>query len=162
MVTSAAGWVATWIHRRRDVWPEPGAVYHDHGREGRERSDGERQRRRLDVAGPLTSAVGQQVEVVYDRDNPAKVEDARYRHRELLRMLGFAAGWWLIAPWVLEAAMPLAARVLAQAGPGEIWCSRTVKDLVAGAGFGVADRGIHTLKGVPDQWGPYVVERTGP
>jgi hypothetical protein len=46
--------------------------------------------------------VGQQVEVVYDRDDPAKVEDARYRHRELLRMLGVAAGWWLIVPWALR------------------------------------------------------------
>jgi class 3 adenylate cyclase len=59
-------------------------------------------------------------------------------------------------------AVHIAARVLAQAGPGEIWCSRTVKDLVAGAGFGFADRGTHTLKGVPDQWRLYAVERTGP
>ena len=59
--------------------------------------------------------VGQQVEVVYDRDDPAKVEDARYRHRELLRMLGFAAGWWLIAPWVLRQSLGL--RVRRQARP---------------------------------------------
>jgi len=52
--------------------------------------------------------------------------------------------------------------VLAQAGAGETWCSRTVKDLVAGAGFSFADRGTHTLKGVPDRWQLYAVELTEP
>ena len=37
-------------------------------------------------------------------------------------------------------------------------CSRTVKDLVAGAGFGFTDRGAHQLKGVPDSWQLYAVE----
>jgi class 3 adenylate cyclase len=54
-------------------------------------------------------------------------------------------------------AVHIAARVLAQAGPGEILCSRTVKDLVAGAGFGFTDRGTHKLKGVPDDWQLYAV-----
>jgi class 3 adenylate cyclase len=52
----------------------------------------------------------------------------------------------------------IAARVLGQAEAGEIVCSRTVKDLVAGAGFAFADRGTHRLKGVPDSWQLYVVE----
>jgi class 3 adenylate cyclase len=55
-------------------------------------------------------------------------------------------------------AVHIAARVLAQARAGEIWCSRTVKDLVAGAGFAFTDRGIHQLKGVPDQWQLFTVE----
>jgi class 3 adenylate cyclase len=55
-------------------------------------------------------------------------------------------------------AVHLAARVLAQAGAGEILCSRTVKDLVAGAGFAFTDRGTHRLKGVPDHWQLYAVE----
>jgi class 3 adenylate cyclase len=55
-------------------------------------------------------------------------------------------------------AVHIAARVLAQAGAGEIWCSRTVKDLVAGAGFAFADRGSHRLKGVPEPWQLYAVE----
>jgi class 3 adenylate cyclase len=55
-------------------------------------------------------------------------------------------------------AVHIAARVLAQAGAGEIVCSRTVKDLVAGAGFAFADRGTHRLKGVPDSWQLYAVE----
>jgi class 3 adenylate cyclase/pimeloyl-ACP methyl ester carboxylesterase len=55
-------------------------------------------------------------------------------------------------------AVHIAARVLAQAGAGEIVCSRTVKDLVAGAGFAFADRGTHKLKGVPDSWQLHAVE----
>ena len=59
-------------------------------------------------------------------------------------------------------AVHIAARVLAQAGAGEIVCSRTVKDLVAGAGFVFADRGTHRLKGVPDSWQLYAVEPAEP
>jgi hypothetical protein len=35
--------------------------------------------------------------------------------------------------------------------------SRTVKDLVVGSGFEFADRGMVTLKGVPDEWQVYAV-----
>ena len=55
-------------------------------------------------------------------------------------------------------AVHIAARVLAKAGAGEILCSRTVKDLVAGSGFAFAERGTHRLKGVPDSWQLYAVE----
>jgi class 3 adenylate cyclase len=46
----------------------------------------------------------------------------------------------------------IAARVAALAGSGELLTSRTVKDLVAGSNYAFASRGMHTLKGVPDQW----------
>lgn len=49
----------------------------------------------------------------------------------------------------------IASRVSALAGSGEILVSRTVKDLVAGSGLGFADRGMHALKGVPDEWQLY-------
>ena len=49
-------------------------------------------------------------------------------------------------------AVHVAARVMAHAEGNEILCSRTVKDLVAGSGFVFTDRGIHQLKGVPDDW----------
>jgi class 3 adenylate cyclase len=55
-------------------------------------------------------------------------------------------------------AVHIAARVLAQAKAGEVLCSRTVKDLVAGARFGFTDRGTHQLKGVPDAWQLYTVQ----
>jgi class 3 adenylate cyclase len=44
------------------------------------------------------------------------------------------------------------ARVMAEAGPGEVLVSSTVKDLVAGSGIEFEDRGAHALKGVPGEW----------
>jgi class 3 adenylate cyclase len=57
-------------------------------------------------------------------------------------------------------AVHIAARVSEEAGPGDVLVSRTVKDLVAGSGIEFADRGTHTLKGIPDAWQLYGV--TGP
>lgn len=51
----------------------------------------------------------------------------------------------------------VAARVMGLAGPGELLVSRTVADLAAGAGFEVADRGAHELRGVPGAWQLYEV-----
>lgn len=53
-------------------------------------------------------------------------------------------------------AVHIGARVLACAGDGEVWCSRTVKDLVAGSGIEFEDKGLHALKGVPDEWQLFV------
>jgi len=50
------------------------------------------------------------------------------------------------------------ARVAALAGPGEVLVSSTVKDLVAGSGIELDDRGEHELKGVPGTWRIYAVE----
>ena len=55
-------------------------------------------------------------------------------------------------------AVHLGARILALAGPGEVLVSATVKDLVAGSGLSFADRGVHTLKGVPGQWNVFAAE----
>src|SRR6266508_2428619 len=49
------------------------------------------------------------------------------------------------------------ARVAALADPSEVLVSQTVKDLVAGSGFGFVDRGEHELKGVPGTWRVYAV-----
>jgi class 3 adenylate cyclase len=48
-------------------------------------------------------------------------------------------------------AVHVGARVAAQAGPGEVLVSRTVRDLVAGSGIDFDDRGSYTLKGVPGE-----------
>ena len=55
-------------------------------------------------------------------------------------------------------AVHIAARVEAQARPGEILVSRTVADLVAGSGLEFEDRGEHELKGVPGRWRLFAVE----
>ena len=49
-------------------------------------------------------------------------------------------------------AVHIAARVSGLAHPDEVLVSRTVKDLVVGSGIEFAERGTHTLKGVPDVW----------
>jgi class 3 adenylate cyclase len=41
------------------------------------------------------------------------------------------------------------ARVASLAGPGEVLVSGTVKDLIAGSGIELTDRGVHPLKGSP-------------
>ena len=49
-------------------------------------------------------------------------------------------------------AVHIGARVMTQAGAGEVLVSGTVKDLTAGAGLGFEPRGVHVLKGVPGEW----------
>jgi class 3 adenylate cyclase len=51
----------------------------------------------------------------------------------------------------------IGARVAALAGAGEVLVSSTVKDLVAGSGLVFEDRGLHALKGVPDEWHLFAV-----
>jgi len=46
----------------------------------------------------------------------------------------------------------IAARVAAMAGPMTVWVSRTVTDLVVGAGLSFTDQGDHDLKGIPGSW----------
>jgi basic membrane protein A len=50
-----------------------------------------------------------------------------------------------------------AARTMALAGPGEILVTGGVRDLVRGAGFGFADRGVHELRGIEGEWRLYEV-----
>ena len=59
-------------------------------------------------------------------------------------------------------AVHIAARILGQAGPGEILVSRTVRDLVVGSGTGFEDRGSVELRGVPGTWQLLAVDRNGP
>jgi class 3 adenylate cyclase len=49
-------------------------------------------------------------------------------------------------------AVSIGARVAAEAGPGDVLVSSTVKDLVAGSGLEFDDRGVYELKGVPGEW----------
>jgi pimeloyl-ACP methyl ester carboxylesterase len=58
-------------------------------------------------------------------------------------------------------AVHIAARILGQAGAGEILVSRTVRDLVVGSGTGLVDRGSVELRGVPGTWQLLAVTRDG-
>jgi class 3 adenylate cyclase len=57
-------------------------------------------------------------------------------------------------------AVHIGARVASAAQPGEVLVSRTVRDLVAGSGIELDDRGQHTLKGVAGEWQLYAVTTT--
>jgi class 3 adenylate cyclase/pimeloyl-ACP methyl ester carboxylesterase len=56
-------------------------------------------------------------------------------------------------------AVHVGARVAAEAEPGEVLVSSTVKDLVAGSGIEFRERGVAELKGVPGEWRLLAVER---
>jgi len=49
-------------------------------------------------------------------------------------------------------AVHIGARIAAQAAPGEVLASSTVKDLVVGSGLTFRDRGSRALKGVEGEW----------
>ena len=55
-------------------------------------------------------------------------------------------------------AIHIAARVLAESAPNQVWISRTVKDLVVGSGLTFSEQGTYSLKGVPGKWNLYSVE----
>lgn len=55
-------------------------------------------------------------------------------------------------------AVHAAARIMAAAAPGQVYASRTVKDLVVGSDLRFSDRGVHNLKGIADEWQLFALE----
>ena len=99
-------------------------------------------------------------------DGPARAIRYACRTRNAIGSLGIAIRAGLhtgecevIADKVSGIAVHVGARVCEAAGPNEVLVSSTVKDLVAGSGLSFEDRGFHELKGVPDEWRLYAVER---
>jgi class 3 adenylate cyclase len=97
-------------------------------------------------------------------DGPARAVRCARAIGEALRELGIdvRAGLHtgeceLVGDKVAGVAVHTGARVAAKAGPGEVFVSQTVKDLVAGSGIEFDERGEHVLKGVPGQWRLYAV-----
>lgn len=98
-------------------------------------------------------------------DGPARAITCALSVRDAVRPLGIdirsglhAGEIELRGDDVGGVAVHIAARVNALAEPGEVLVSRTVKDLVAGSGTRFKDRGVHALKGIPDEWQLYAVE----
>jgi class 3 adenylate cyclase len=92
-------------------------------------------------------------------DGPARAIRCASAIRNAVRQLGIEirAGLHTGEVEVLDQdlggiAVHTGARVAAEAGPGEVLVSSTVKDLVAGSGVDFEDRGTHALKGVPGEW----------
>jgi class 3 adenylate cyclase len=97
-------------------------------------------------------------------DGPARAIRCACAVREALAELGLEirAGLHtgeceLLDGKVAGIAVSIGARVAAQAAPGEVLVSQTVKDLVAGSGLEFEDRGAAELKGVPGEWRLYAV-----
>ncbi len=98
-------------------------------------------------------------------DGPARAIRCACSLRERLRPLGLQVRSGLhtgecemIDDDVAGIAVHIGARVAAKASPDEVLVSSTVKDLVAGSGLRFADRGEHSLKGVPGEWRLYAVQ----
>ena len=92
-------------------------------------------------------------------DGPARAIHCASAVRDAVRRLGLEirAGLHtgeveLARDGVRGIAVHTAARVCAEAGPGEVLVSSTAKDLVAGSGIVFEDRGPHALKGVTQEW----------
>jgi pimeloyl-ACP methyl ester carboxylesterase len=97
-------------------------------------------------------------------DGPARAIRCAVSIREAVREVGLEirAGLHtgeieMIGDSVRGIAVHIAARVMADAGPGEVLASSTVKDLIAGSGIEFEDRGAHELKGVPGEWRLFAV-----
>jgi class 3 adenylate cyclase/pimeloyl-ACP methyl ester carboxylesterase len=56
-------------------------------------------------------------------------------------------------------AVSTGARITAEASPGEVLVSSTVKDLVAGSGIRFDDRGTRQLKGIAEPWHLFTIAR---
>jgi len=54
-------------------------------------------------------------------------------------------------------AVDVAARIIAATGADEVLVSRTIRDVVAGAGVTFTPRGMHTLRGIDGNWEFYAV-----
>ncbi len=58
-------------------------------------------------------------------------------------------------------AVHVTARIAATARPGEAIVSKTVRDLVVGSGLAFEDRGIHQLRGLPEEIHLYAMNAVG-
>jgi class 3 adenylate cyclase len=95
-------------------------------------------------------------------DGPARAVRCACAVRAALKELDIRAGLHtgeceLLDGKVAGIAVSIGARVAAQAQPGEVLVSQTVKDLVAGSGLAFEDRGTAELRGVPGEWRVYAV-----
>jgi class 3 adenylate cyclase len=100
-------------------------------------------------------------------DGPARAIRCAYAITKDVRSLGLEIRAGLhtgecerVDSKVAGIAVNIGARVAAEARPGEVLVSGTVRDLVAGSGIEFRERGSAELKGIPGEWRLYAVEAT--
>jgi class 3 adenylate cyclase len=110
--------------------------------------------------GELQNRAGDGVLATFD--GPARAIRCAWQIRDSVRQSGLDVHCGLHAGEVTRRngdvagmTVHIGARVSSVAGPGEVLVTRTVRDLVAGSGIVFDDRGLHDLKGVPEQWSLY-------
>jgi class 3 adenylate cyclase len=101
-------------------------------------------------------------------DGPARAVRCAFAIRDGVRHLGIdvRAGAHtgeieLVGDDVGGIAVHIGQRVSSLAGAGEVFVSRTVKDLVVGSGLAFESKGEHELKGVPDRWDLFAAAESG-
>jgi class 3 adenylate cyclase/pimeloyl-ACP methyl ester carboxylesterase len=114
------------------------------------------------VGGQLIKLTGDGVVATFD--GPGRAIQCAMRMRDALAALNLAiyAGVHtgeveLRGDDIGGVSVHIASRVIEHAAPGEILCSRTVKDLMLGSEISFEDRGTHSLKGVDDVWQLFAV-----
>jgi class 3 adenylate cyclase/pimeloyl-ACP methyl ester carboxylesterase len=92
-------------------------------------------------------------------DGPARAVRCAGAIRDAVRSLGLEVRCGLhtgecelVGNDLAGIAVHIGARVAGLAAPGEVLVSQTVRDLVAGSGLALEERGTHTLRGVPNEW----------
>ena len=113
--------------------------------------------------GRLVKTTGDGIVATFD--GPARAIRSALATRDALRGLGIEIRAGLHTGEIEQRdneigglGVHIAARIMALAPPGKVMVSRTVKDLVAGAGFSFTDAGIHPLKGIPEPWQTYTID----
>ena len=122
------------------------------------------------VRGELARYRGREIESTADRilassDGPARAVRCATAITHAARPLGVAvrAGVHTAEVEVVHGrmrgiALDMTARIAAEAAPGEVLVSQTVKALVAGSGLEFAERGSRVAAGVPGEWRLLAVE----
>jgi class 3 adenylate cyclase len=127
------------------------------------------QRYRAVVRRELARYRGREVDAIGDGfltsfDGPTRAMRCAFAVRDAVRLFGLDVRVGLhsgecevLGDRIGGIVVHIGARVAARAGAGEVLVSSTVKDLLIGSSFRFADRGLHTLKGVPGKWRLYTV-----
>jgi class 3 adenylate cyclase/pimeloyl-ACP methyl ester carboxylesterase len=110
-----------------------------------------------DAGGRVVDTAGDGMLAVLD--GPARAIRCALAIRDGLRPLGLeirvgvhTGEVELVGTSVRGVAVATAARIMAEAGRGDVYVSGTVRDLTAGSGIELVDAGLFALKGVPGEW----------